>query len=162
MVTVQFVGSGDAFGSGGRFQTCISVRSQSAHVLLDCGATSLVALARLGLEPAAIDAVLLSHLHGDHFGGIPFLILDQQFARRERRLVVAGPPGLRDRLTLGMEVLFPGSSSVQRRFELSTVELVERTPSNVGPVQVTAYAVVHASGAQAYGLRVVCDGKVIA
>ncbi|SRR6266540_406172 len=162
MVTVQFVGSGDAFGSGGRFQACISVRSPSAHVLLDCGATSLVALARLGLEPASIDAVIVSHLHGDHFGGIPFLVLDQQFARRERPLLVAGPPGIRDRLTQAMEVLYPGSSSVLRRFDLGTIELFEGTPTSVGPVQVAAYPVVHASGAPPYGLRVVCDGKVIA
>jgi ribonuclease BN (tRNA processing enzyme) len=162
MVTVQFVGSGDAFATGGRFQACISLRSASAHVLLDCGATTLVALARLGLQPAAIDAVIVSHLHGDHFGGIPFLVLDQQFARRERPLLVAGPPGLRDRLTQAMEVLFPGSSSVQRRFVLSTIELVERTPTSVGAVQVVAYPVVHPSGAPSYGLRVVCDGKVIA
>src|SRR5207247_5996381 len=43
-VTVQLLGSGDAFGSGGRLQACISVRAVGAHVLLDCGASSLVAL----------------------------------------------------------------------------------------------------------------------
>ena len=51
-LTVQFVGAGDAFGSGGRFQTCISLRAPGLHVLLDCGATSLVALRRLGIDPA--------------------------------------------------------------------------------------------------------------
>ena len=85
-VTVQFAGSGVHFGSGGRFQACISVRSTNTHVLLDCGASSLVALKRLGLEPGSIDGVIVSHLHGDHFGGIPFLVLDQQFAQRERPL----------------------------------------------------------------------------
>jgi ribonuclease BN (tRNA processing enzyme) len=111
VVTVQFVGSGDAFGSGGRFQACISVRWAQAHVLSDCGASSLVALKRLGLEPSSIE-VLVSHLHGDHFGGIPFLVLDQQFARRERPLLVAGPPGLRSRVVQAMEVLFPGSAHI--------------------------------------------------
>ena len=162
MVTVQFVGSGDAFGSGGRVQACISVRSQDSHILLDCGATSLVALERLELKPESVDAVIVSHLHGDHFGGIPFLVLDQQFARRERPLLVAGPPGLRDRLPRAMEVLFPGSSEVKRRFELHLIELPERVPTVIGLVEVMAYPVVHASGATAYGLRLVCDGKVIA
>ncbi len=60
------------------------MRTPETHVLLDCGASSLVALKRLGLAPASIDVVVISHLHGDHFGGIPFLVLDQQFARRER------------------------------------------------------------------------------
>src|SRR5215469_6205928 len=58
VVIVQFVGAGDAFGSGGRFQSCISVRSQRAHVLLDCGASSLVALKRLHTAPVSIDAVI--------------------------------------------------------------------------------------------------------
>jgi ribonuclease BN (tRNA processing enzyme) len=162
MVTVQFVGSGDAFGSGGRFQACISVRSRDSHVLLDCGASSLVALNRLELEPESVDAVVVSHLHGDHFGGIPFLVLDQQFARRERPLLIAGPPGVRDRLVHAMEALFPGSSAVQRRFELRLIELLERAPTRVGLIEVTGLPVVHASGAPAYGLRLVCDGKVIA
>jgi ribonuclease BN (tRNA processing enzyme) len=162
MVKIQFVGSGDAFGSGGRFQACISVRATGGHVLLDCGASSLVALKRLGLAPSSVDTVIVSHLHGDHFGGIPFLVLDQQFARRERPLIVAGPPGLSERVLQAMEVLFPGSARVERRFELRLIELVEQEATTVGPLEVTAYSVVHPSGAPAYGLRLACDGKVIA
>lgn len=162
MVSVQFVGSGDAFGSGGRLQACISLRAASTHVLLDCGTSSLIGLARLGLAPASIDAVLVSHLHGDHFGGIPFLVLDQQFARRERPLMLVGPPGLHDRVMQAMEVLFPGSSQVERRFELQTIELTERVRTAVGALEVMAYPVAHASGAPAYGLRVVCDDKIVA
>jgi ribonuclease BN (tRNA processing enzyme) len=64
---------------------------------MDCGASSLIAMRRFGVDPSAIDAVILSHLHGDHFGGVPFLILDGQFTRRTRPLVVAGPPGLEAR-----------------------------------------------------------------
>ena len=67
MVTIQFLGSGDAFGSGGRFQACISLRTKRAHILLDCGASSLVAMKRLGIDPGSVEVVLLSHLHGDHF-----------------------------------------------------------------------------------------------
>jgi ribonuclease BN (tRNA processing enzyme) len=162
VITVQFVGSGDAFGSGGRFQACISLRWGQAHVLLDCGASSLVALKRLGLEPSSIDAVLISHLHGDHFGGIPFLVLDQQFGRRERPLLVAGPPGLATRVVQAMDVLFPGSAQVQRRFDLRLIELSARLAVQVGPVEATAVPVVHASGAPAYGLRVAADDRLVA
>jgi hypothetical protein len=44
-VTVTFAGSGDAFGSGGRYQACIHLRGPSGTgpMLLDCGATSLSA-----------------------------------------------------------------------------------------------------------------------
>ena len=161
-VVVQFVGSGDAFGSGGRLQACLSVRWPAGHVLVDCGATSLVGLKRLGLDPGTVEAVLISHLHGDHFGGLPFLILDQQVARRERPLLVAGPPGTTERLQQVMEVLFPGSSSVQRRFEVQVTELQPRLERRLGPTRVTAYEVDHASGAPALALRLVCGRRTLA
>src|SRR3989442_1793842 len=146
-VRVRFLGSGDAFGSGGRFQTCIHVEAAGAQVLLDCGASSLVAMRRFGVDPLAIDAVVLSHLHGDHFGGVPFLLLDGQFKRRTRPLTVAGPPGVEARVRAAMEVLFPGSTAVERRFVTHFVELVDRAPHALGPFTLTPFPVVHASGA---------------
>src|SRR6266480_1677081 len=95
---VLFAGTGDAFGSGGRLQTCIAVSVDGAMVLLDCGATALVGLKRAGVDLRAIEAVAVSHLHGDHFAGLPFLVLDGQFGGRTTDLVVAGPPGIRQRL----------------------------------------------------------------
>jgi ribonuclease BN (tRNA processing enzyme) len=161
-VKVRFLGSGDAFGSGGRFQTCIHVEAAGAQVLVDCGASSLVAMRRFGVDPQAIDAVVLSHLHGDHFGGVPFLILDGQFKRRTRSLAVAGPPGVEARVHAAMEVLFPGSTTVERRFGTRFVEWSDRAPQVFGPFTVTPFPVVHASGAPPFALRLACDGKVIA
>ena len=162
MVTVQFVGSGDAFGSGGRFQPCIALRADGYQLLLDFGASSMVALRQTGIDPNTIDAVLITHLHGDHYGGLPFLILDAQFRRGAKPLLLAGPPGLRQRLQQALEADFPGSSSVQRRFETTYLELPAREPAVVGPARVTAYEVPHPSGAPAYAYRVELAGKVIA
>lgn len=159
---VAFLGSGDAFGSGGRLQACLQLRTGGGEMLLDCGATSLVALKRAGVDPAEVGWVLLSHLHGDHFGGLPFLILDGQFGRRERPLIIAGPPGTRERVTAAMEVFFPGSSSVRRRFETGFVELAPRTPAQIGPATVTAFPADHASGAPSYALRVGAGGRTLA
>jgi len=116
---------------------------------------------RAGLDPSDIACVLLTHLHGDHFGGLPFLILDGQFARRSRPLVIGGPPGVRQRVEAAMEVFFPGSSKVDRRFAVEFVELQERVSTRVGPATVTPFIVKHASGAPAYALRVEYGGKVI-
>jgi ribonuclease BN (tRNA processing enzyme) len=159
---IRFLGSGDAFGSGGRLHTCIHVHSEDATFLIDCGASSLIAMKRFGIDPASIDAVLVTHLHGDHFGGIPFLVLDAQFvSRRTRPLTVAGPPDLQRRVHDAMEVLFPGSSRVRRRFSLEFIELPEGEAIDIGALTVTPYGVVHPSGAPAYALRVECGGKVV-
>jgi ribonuclease BN (tRNA processing enzyme) len=162
-VTVTFAGCGDAFGSGGRFQACIHLREPGldAPVLLDCGATSLTALRQCGLDPGEIGAVFVSHLHGDHFGGLPFLILDGQFSRRAAPLAVAGPPGTGQRLTAAMECLFPGSSEARRRFEVSVVELVPGR-SSVAGIQVSTWTASHPSGAPALILRLAIGGTVIA
>ncbi len=161
-VKVRFLGSGDAFGSGGRFQACISVRWPAGHLLLDCGASSLVAMKQLGMDPESIDAVVVSHLHGDHFGGIPFLVLDQQFARRHKPLLLAGPRGIRQRVSQAMEVLYPASSTVERRFEVQCIELEPGVETQVGVARVTGYTVEHPSGAPSLALRVACSGRLIA
>lgn len=160
-VEVIFLGSGDAFGSGGRFQTCFHVRAEVTQFLIDCGASSLIAMKRFGVDPSSLDIILLSHLHGDHFGGLPFLILDAQFSRRTRPLVIAGPPGVEARVRDAMEVLFPGSSAVQRKFIMQFAELAEGSETVLGPLSVIPYRVVHPSGAPSFALRVTCGGKVI-
>jgi ribonuclease BN (tRNA processing enzyme) len=161
---VTFAGCGDAFGSGARFQACIHLRpaGEDAPVLLDCGATSLTALRQCRLDPGEIGAVFVSHLHGDHFGGLPFLILDGQFSRRTAPLVVAGPAGTGQRLTEAMECLFPGSSQARRRFEVSVVELSPGRTGQVAGVSIDAWRARHPSGAPALVLRLTIDGKVIA
>lgn len=162
-VTVTFVGSGDAFGSGGRYQACIHLRQAGrAPVLLDCGATSLGALKSLGLDPGEIGTVLVSHLHGDHFGGLPFLVLDGQFTRRTSPLTVAGPPGTPERLRQAMEVMFPGSASADRRFSLDVVELPPGGTTAVAGIEVTSWQVTHPSGAPPLALRLGIGGKTIA
>jgi ribonuclease BN (tRNA processing enzyme) len=165
---VRFVGSGDAFGSGGRFQACILLRApgHNGDVLLDCGASSLIALKQQRQDPSQIGLVLVSHLHGDHFGGLPFLILDGQFAHRTRPLHVAGPAGVGERVQAAMEVLFPGSSQVGRRFPVHFHEFTARQPLrfDLEPTElvVIGFEVVHASGAPALALRVAWQGHTIA
>ena len=83
---IQFLGCGDAFGAGGRFNTCFMVDAADTRFLIDCGATSLVAMNRLGVDPNTIDKILLTHLHGDHYGGVPFMLVHAHSAsKRDRR-----------------------------------------------------------------------------
>jgi ribonuclease BN (tRNA processing enzyme) len=163
-LTVTFAGSGDAFGSGGRYQACVHLRGSGGcdPVLLDCGATSLSALKRLGLDPGEIAAVFVSHLHGDHFGGLPFLILDGQFSRRTKPLIVAGPAGIARRLTDAMECMFPGSSTASRRFGIEAVELNPGSARAVAGVTVSAWEGDHPSGAPALLLRLELASRTLA
>lgn len=162
MTSVHFVGSGDAFGSGGRLQTCILVRDGDWGCLIDCGASSLIGLKRAGIDPASIHAIVISHLHGDHFGGLPFLLLDAQFtSRRSTPLLVAGHADLEPRLRATMDVLFPGS---QRALEIVDVEFVVVSPSvasDVGPARLEVFDVEHSCGSPPFAIRLTTPTGVI-
>jgi ribonuclease BN (tRNA processing enzyme) len=159
---LTFVGSGDAFAGGGRFQTCLHVEADGTEpLLLDCGATTLIALKRLGIDPASIGYVALTHLHGDHFGGLPWLILDGQFANRTKRLEILGPGGTEERFTQAFNVLYPGSLDAERPFETNVTEYAAGTPQELGPARITAYPVRHTPGTNPHGLRVEYADRVI-
>jgi ribonuclease BN (tRNA processing enzyme) len=160
-VRVTFLGSGDAFGSGGRFQACLCLDGGAEPLLLDCGATGVVALKRAGIDPASIGWLALSHLHGDHFAGVPWLILDGQFAGRIKALVIAGPAGARERIERTFEALYPGAADARRAFGTTFIEFAEAVPCRLGPALITPFQVRHESGAPSYALRVEYAGKVI-
>jgi ribonuclease BN (tRNA processing enzyme) len=159
---LRFVGCGDALGSGGRFNTCFHVTGAHVNFLIDCGASSLPALKRLGIARDDIDLILITHFHGDHFGGLPFLLLDAQFTRRSRPLVIAGPAGIETKLANLMEALFEHSSKTKQRFDLSVVALEPEQSRTFGEVKVTPYPVVHGeSGGPFLAYRIEAEGRVI-
>lgn len=156
---LTIVGSGDAFGSGGRTYICFWLETAKGTLAVDFGASALPALKALKRDPNAIDAVVLSHLHGDHFGGLPFLLLDYQFlARRERPLLIAGPPGTRARLDAAMEVFFPKSTGSKWRFPWAVQEIAVGVESEVLGHSLLTAEVVHQSGAPSTALRL-SDGE---
>jgi len=160
VTTVRFFGSGDSFGDGGRFQACILIEHDGYRALLDCGASSLIAMKKAGFDPNAIDAVFLTHFHGDHSGGVPYLILDGQFRKRQRALTVAGPPGIRERMTAIFEAALPTSSAVRQSFTVTYAELSDR-PARFGPLAVQALPVAHLDATSPHGLRLDAGGKTI-
>lgn len=161
-VQLTFLGSGDAFGSGGRLQPCIHLRLKDKSFFVDFGASSLIAMKRSGIESSSIDAIFLTHLHGDHFGGIPFLFLHEHLiSKRTRPILIAGPPGVEERIKAAMEVLFPGSSKINLRFSVQFQELCEKVPLRIGGLSLIPFGVTHASGAPSYAFRFECAGKII-
>lgn len=156
------VGSGDAFGSGGRFQTCFHLSAGDWAGLIDCGATTLLGMSRMGLDPNAVSVIFISHLHGDHFSGLVWWMLHaRHVAKRRSPLTIVGPAGIADRYRAASEALFPGSSEKELAFELSFVEHDEARPVEIGPAKVAAVPVSHPSGAPSYALRLAVAGKVV-
>ena len=91
---LQFIGCGDAFGSGGRFNTCFHLVGRNINALIDCGASSLVSMNKLAINRNDIDTIFISHFHADHFGGLPFFMLEANYIlKRQQPLTIAGPPG---------------------------------------------------------------------
>jgi len=162
-VDVRFLGTGDAFGSGGRLHSAALVRSAGGSLLVDCGPSTLSALRRAALDPNAVEAIALTHLHGDHFGGVPFLLMDAQYASgRTRPLLVAGPAGVEAAVARAHEALFPGSGGLTPRFQVTYREWSGREAAVAGPATVTPFPVRHSTVTPCYGLRLEAGGRVLA
>ncbi len=163
-LSLQFIGCGDAFGSGGRFNTCFHLVGEKTDLLIDCGASSLVAMNKFGIDRNAIALIVITHFHADHFGGIPFFMLDAQFfSKRRDPLTIVGPVGLDAWYERVMETAFPGSSKASQKFELNLVEIPAGTTLAIGDISVSAFQALHGPPDGPYlAVRVEAEGKSIA
>jgi ribonuclease BN (tRNA processing enzyme) len=157
---VIFLGTGDAFASGGRNHMAILLRTSELGVLLDCGPTTLTALKQSSLTPDDVDVVLLSHHHGDHYGGLPFLILDGCYVgSRKKRLRVLGPAGTRSIVPKATTLFFAGLEPFP--FELELQDLEPLQPIALPGLEVLAFPVDHYTRGTAFGYRVRAEGKTV-
>jgi ribonuclease BN (tRNA processing enzyme) len=152
---LTIIGCGDAFGSGGRFQSCYLLDTSQGRIMVDCGANAPLALKRAGVAIASIDAIAISHCHGDHFGGLPFLFIERMFIERgPKPMEILGPPGIARRTTELFEAMYPSLSTAQRDFEIRYRELEPGKTSAWRGVPISAYEVVHYSGSPSLALSV--------
>jgi ribonuclease BN (tRNA processing enzyme) len=159
---VTFLGAGDAFSSGGRCMAAYLVEANDATLLLDCGATTLLALKGRGLNADAIDAIILSHLHGDHFAGLPFLFLEYVYNRpRTRPLVIAGPPGTQERVGAVFSAMYRELSKKPTPFKVEYKELTPDVPFPFKGCSIFPFSVPHTENEISLALRVEVDGRKV-
>ena len=161
MVEITFVGTGDAFGSGGRRNSAILVRADGRTLLLDCGPTTLPGLKALGVDPREIDAIAISHFHGDHSSGVPYLLLDYVFdSKRKTPLIVAGPRGVEKRIC-ELTTAFDYDTNDDRHYSLSYLEFEVDQPIALAGFQVTPMPAHHHPHTSPHMLRVENDERAL-
>ena len=159
---LHILGCGDAFGSGGRNQSAYLVETSERLFLLDCGPTTLLAMKRAGFDARQLQAIFLSHLHGDHFGGIPFFFIEYLYQRnRDQRLEVAGPPGTEKKVRELFQLMY-GQGSTPRQIPPTRFHILyPDKATNVGGVDVFPFRVPHQLEEISLALKITCDGKQI-
>jgi ribonuclease BN (tRNA processing enzyme) len=157
---VHILGCGDAFGSGGRNQSGYLVEAPNRLFLLDCGPTTLLAMKRAGFDPRRLDVIFLSHLHGDHFGGIPFFFIEYLYeSRRDKPLHIAGPPGTEERVLQLFSVMY-GSVDEPREIPQAVFHVLqpEQLTTLVG-IEIFSFRVPHQVHDISLALKVSYGGK---
>ena len=157
---VTVLGSSDAFCSGGHPYASYLVETRGATFLVDCGPTVLLAMKQHGVDTARLDFLVVSHMHGDHFGGIPFLLLEYIYERpRTRPLRVLGPAGIRDRVWTLTRALYPDVVPDALPFALEFVELEPERPTTVADVELYPVRVLHQDADVSLAIRFTAGGK---
>jgi ribonuclease BN (tRNA processing enzyme) len=155
MSEVVFIGTSDAFGAGGRRQSAILTRAPGGGVLLDCGTTTSTGLCELGISRDEIDAIVISHFHGDHYGGIPILLLAALYEdQRKHPIRIAGPPGVEHYVRRLAEAMFYGIDDREWSFPIRFQEFHAGESMEVGPVRIEAFEALHQPATQPHGLRI--------
>ena len=159
---LRVLGCGDAFGSGGRNQSGYLIEGADRLFLLDCGPTTLLAMKRAGIEPKRLDAVFLSHLHGDHFGGLPFFFIEFLYnTRRARPLQIAGPPGTEERAHDLFQVMYGSAAEPKELPPTAFHEFEPGRATAVDGIEVLPFRVPHQLQDVSLGLKVFYEGKTI-
>ncbi|MEE2755644.1 MAG: MBL fold metallo-hydrolase [Myxococcota bacterium] len=108
MSKLIFLGTSDAFNAAGRANSCYWVEDTHGRYMVDFGPTALLQCHRHGLDVDTLDGIFLTHLHGDHIGGLAILLVHLQFqVGRTRPFVIAGPDGTRERVRMLIESAYP-------------------------------------------------------
>ena len=155
MSEIIFIGTSDAFGAGGRRQSAVFARGERGGMLFDCGGTTNTGLAQLGLSRDEIDVILISHFHGDHFGGIPaFLYASLYTDARQHPIEIVGPPEVEARVHALAHAMGHHLEKPDWTFPIRFREIHANETASAGPAEVHAFATEHQPESNPQGYRV--------
>lgn len=157
------LGCGDAFAAEGRYNTSFLLEHEHEKVLIDCGATTLVRLRQHDVNIGTVNTIIISHFHGDHYGGLPFLMLTNRFKyEREHPLTVIGPTGIKEKAYQLQEALYPGTSNVIDELGVRYLEYTEEEWLGHGDLEIYARKVTHAPPSNPHGVKLSWKDRVFA
>ena len=161
-VRITCLGSGDAFCSGGRRMSGYFIETPKSAMLLDCGPTVLEALRNMRLSAVSLDIVFLSHLHGDHFGGMPFLFLHCLYIEsRKRPLCIAGSPGTESRVRSLFELTYADTAAAELPFDLSFMDAIPGVAIESKDIKLIPFPVPHQASPPSLGCEIIAGGRKI-
>jgi ribonuclease BN (tRNA processing enzyme) len=150
-----FIGTSDAFGAGGRRQSAVFARGERGAMLFDCGGTTNTGLTALGISRDEIDVILVSHVHGDHFGGIPALLYAALYTdARTHPIEIIGPPDIENRIHTLARAMGHRLEDREWTFPIHYREIHAEENLLAGPAEIRAFATEHQPEAHPHGYRV--------
>jgi ribonuclease BN (tRNA processing enzyme) len=137
--------------------SCYLVEHDGFRLVVDLGSGAVGALQR-HMDLAELDAVLISHLHGDHCLDMCPLYIARRYAgqRRESRIPVLGPLGAAARIGAAYDAFGDPSHDLSREFAFGDIS----TLTEIGPFQVTVARMAHP--VPTFGIRLEADGATLA
>src|SRR3990170_781935 len=158
---LTFLGSGNAFASGGRYWSSFLVNRK---YLFDAPPTLLPHLKQLGISLTDLEVVFISHHHGDHFMGLPFLMLEYVYmTKRTDDLFIVGPPGVEDWMEYFATLCYPELHAKDAGYRRRYVDARPGEEQRAGSATFRAVPMNHVKESmEAFGYRARIDGKTVA
>jgi len=118
-------------------------------------------LSELGIDRDEIDAIVVSHFHADHFGGIPLFVLAARYMDARRRpLLIAGPRHV-ERRVRALAAALGHPMEDDPGFEVVFRELPPGQELEVGPALIESFETRHQLESHPHGYRIDCGGQVL-
>jgi ribonuclease Z len=154
-----FLGTGNATTYEGRAPSGFVVNDR---YLFDAGPAVLQQLKKARVDSNALQVVLITHFHADHFFGLPFLFLEYWASGRDDELQIVGPPGIETRAEALLALAFPGLPRRDREYGRQYIEVGDGTRGEVAGLAFETFEVEHVPNLRCFGYRVTIAGRTLA